>query len=79
MYLYPSEKMEISLRPAEAKATGLPCYKTWDEVPEGLLTKTRCIKVKKPIGKDEKPVAYVLCRYWLGYLPLYDRREDKDE
>ena len=31
--------------------------------------------MKRPVGKDEKPAAYVLNRLYKGYLPLY-KRED---
>ena len=33
------------------------------------------MKLKCPAAEDEAPAAYVLNRNWLGYMPLYDRRE----
>jgi hypothetical protein len=66
--------MMVSLRRSEVDATGKPLYMKWEDVPQGFNTKTQCAKLKKPITDDEEPVAYVLCRYWNGYLPLYERR-----
>lgn len=67
------EQMAVSLRREEAEKTGKPMYKSYEEVPPGLLSKTACVKLKKPVLKGEAPAAYVLNRNWLGYLPLYDR------
>lgn len=68
-----AERMAVSLRREEAEETGKPIYKSYGEVPPGLLSKTACAKLKKPVQEDETPAAYVLNRNWLGYLPLYDR------
>ena len=62
--------MARSLRRAQAEATGLPLYPSYDAVPPGLLSRTAC-------NQTEQPVAYVLNHHWLGYLPLYDRRSSK--
>lgn len=45
----------------------------YSEVPEGLYSPTKCKQMKKPVKDDEKPVAYVLNRNFLGYLSLYKR------
>ena len=80
MYLTPQERMRISLRraEAEAEAMGVPLYKSYDEVPDGLFSKTTCKKIKQPVASNELPAAYVLNRSWLGYLPLY-KRDISDE
>lgn len=70
-----AERMTVSLRREEAEATGKPLYKSYGEVPAGLCSKTACMKLKRPAAADEPPAAYVLNRKWLGYMPLYDRRE----
>lgn len=67
--------MQVSLRRKEVEATGKPFYKSFGDVPNGLVTKTRAKQMKRPVEGNEKPVAYVLCKPWLGYLPLYDRKE----
>ncbi len=69
--------MTVSLRRSEAEATGKPLYKSYGDVPPGLLSKTACMKIKKPVRDEEQPEAYVLNRNWLGYMPLYDRREKR--
>ncbi len=73
MYFTIAERMKLSLRRAEAEATGLPLYMSYDKVPEGLYSKTMCKKLRQPITEGELPAAYVLNRYWFGYLPLYKR------
>lgn len=70
--------MAISLRRSEAEATGKPLYKSYSDIPQGFLSKTACAKMKKPVQEGEAPEAYVLNRNWLGYMPLYDRREKKE-
>lgn len=70
-----AERMAVSLRRAEAEATGKPLYPSYEDVPKGLCSKTACMKMKRPAAEDEAPAAYVLNRNWLGYMPLYDRRE----
>lgn len=74
-YLPPWRRMQISLRRHEVEATGKPFYLEFYDVPEGLVTKTKAKQMKRPVGENEEPVAYVLCRAWNGYLPLYDRKE----
>ena len=69
-----AERMAVSLRRAEAEATGKPLYTSYADVPPGLCSKTACMKLKRPAAADEAPAAYVLSRHWLGYMPLYDRR-----
>lgn len=69
-----AERMAVSLRREEAEATGKPLYASYGDVPPGLCSKTACMKLKRPVA-DEFPAAYVLNRNWLGYMPLYDRRE----
>lgn len=59
----------------EVEKTGKPAYKKYDDLPKCLYSKTRCKKLKMPVGKNEKPAAYVLNRLYKGYLPLY-KRED---
>lgn len=73
------ERMAVSLRREEAEETGKPMYKSYEEVPPGLLSKTACAKLKKPVQEDETPAAYVLNRNWLGYMPLYGRSKDEPE
>ena len=70
-----AERMAVSLRRGEAEATGKPLYKSYGDIPAGFLSKTACMKIKKPVQDGEEPEAYVLNRNWLGYMPLYDRRE----
>lgn len=70
-----AERMAVSLRREEAEATGKPLYASYTDVPPGLYSKTACMKLKCPAAEDEAPAAYVLNRNWLGYMPLYDRRE----
>lgn len=70
-----AERMAVSLRREEAEATGKPLYMSYRDIPKGLWGKTVCELKKKPPAADEAPAAYVLNRNWLGYLPLYDRRE----
>ena len=70
-----AERMAVSLRREEAEATGKPLYASYTDVPPGLYSKTACMKLKRPAAADEPPAAYVLNRNWLGYMPLYDRRE----
>lgn len=72
-YRTPEQRMKVSLRREEAEATGKPMYKEYGEVPLGLLSKTRCMKLGQPVRGDEEPAAYVLNRNWLGYMPLYAR------
>lgn len=79
MYKTPAERMALSLRRKEAEAKGKPLYKSYSEIPKGLLGATACKRIKKPVRAGEEPEAYVLNRNWLGYLPLYDRRETNNE
>ena len=73
-----AERMAVSLRRSEAEATGKPLYKSYADIPPGLLSKTACRKINRPVRVGEEPSAYVLSRHWLGYMPLYDRRERGD-
>lgn len=75
MYKSPSARIASSLRREEAERTGKPCYTSYRDVLAGLISPTACRKIKKPVQPGEKPAAYVLNRNWLGYLPLYDRKE----
>lgn len=70
-----ADRMAVSLRRSEAEATGKPLYKSYADIPPGLLSKTACMKINQPVQAGEEPGAYVLNRNWLGYMPLYDRRE----
>ena len=79
MYKAPAERMTVSLRRKEAEATGKPLYRSYSEIPKGLLSATACKKIKKPVRAGEEPEAYVLNQNWLGYLPLYDRKEAENE
>lgn len=79
MYKAPAERMTVSLRRKEAEATGKPLYRSYSEIPKGLLSATACKKIKKPVRAGEEQEAYVLNRNWLGYLPLYDRKEAENE
>lgn len=74
-----AQRMEVSLRRAEAEATGKPLYASYADVPPGLWSKTVCALKKRPVAEDEAPAAYVLNRNWLGYLPLYSRTEEQKE
>ncbi len=76
-YKTAAERMAVSLRRGEAEATGKPLYKSYADIPPGFLSKTACMKMKQPVRADEEPGAYVLNRNWLGYMPLYDRREKR--
>jgi len=58
----------------EVGKTGLPIYKNYDEVPEGLYTKWKCIKMRKPVKANSKPAAYVYNCVKKGYVPLYKRK-----
>lgn len=58
----------------EAEKTGLPLYENYDEVPEGLYPKWKCLKMRKPVKANSKPAAYVYNRLYKGYVPLYKRK-----
>ena len=47
MYKTPAERMAVSLRREEAEATGKPLYKSYSDVPGGLLGATACKRIKK--------------------------------
>lgn len=67
-----------SLRRKEAEATGLPLYKSYVDVPEGLYSRTVCARrLKEPVQEGEEPSAYVFSRGNYGYIPLYKRDGDK--
>ena len=57
------------------KSTGLPMYdkKTYAEVANKYLSKTRCAKIKMPVKDGEKPVAFY--RVDRGYCGLYEREK----
>lgn len=57
----------------EVEAMQIPFFKKYDDVPKNLHSKTTCKNLKMPVGKNEKPAAYVLNRLYKGYLPLYKR------
>jgi len=78
-YKSPAQRMEVSLRRAEAEATGKPLYASYADVPPGLYGKSACMKRKQPVKAGEAPAAYVLSRHWLGYLPLYSRPQEETE
>ena len=78
MYITVAERMKKSLRREEAEASGKHLYKSYSQVPAGLLSQTACKKQGRPVQPGESPAAYVLSRNWLGYLPLYDRREGRE-
>ena len=40
MYKAPAERMTVSLRRKEAEATGKPLYRSYSEIPKGLLSAT---------------------------------------
>jgi hypothetical protein len=58
------------------KSTGLPMYnkKTYTDVADRYLSKTRCAKIKKPVKEGEKPAAFY--RVDRGYCGLYLREEE---
>lgn len=58
----------------EAEKTGLPLYEKYDEVPEGLYPKWKCLKMRKPVKANSKPAAYVYNCVYKGYAPLYKRK-----
>lgn len=62
-----------SLGRQEVEATGKPFYTKYANVPEHLYSKTQCKRLKLPVIDEEEPDAYVLNRFWKGYLPLYGR------
>lgn len=72
-YKTPKERMKISLRREEVELTGKPFYLNYEDVPGGLFSPTKCKQMKRPVEDGEEPVAYVLNRMYLGYLPLYKR------
>lgn len=74
-YKFPKERMQISLRRREAEETGKPLYLSYAEVPAGIVSPTACKRMHRPVQEDEQPAAYVLNRSWLGYMPMYDRRD----
>ena len=55
------------------KSTGLPMYnkKSYEQVEDKYLSKTRCAKIKMPVKEGESPVAFY--RVDRGYCGLYDR------
>ena len=55
------------------KSTGLPMYdkKTYSEVSDKFLSKTRCKKINQPVLEGEEPCAFY--RMTQGYCGLYDR------
>lgn len=57
------------------KTTGLPMvdfgYSNFPEKANVWLSKTRCLKIKKPVEAGEEPVAFF--RVYNGYVPLYLR------
>ena len=57
-------------------STGLPMYdkKSYTEVSEIYLSKTRCAKIKKPVKDGEEPCAFY--RVDRVYCALYDRRKE---
>lgn len=58
----------------EVEKKGLPIYKNYDEVPEGLYPKWKCLKMRKPVKANSKPAAYVYNCVYKGYVPLYKRK-----
>lgn len=59
------------------RATGLPMvgfgYDNFSEKSNVWLSKSRCLKIKKPVNDGEEPVAFL--RVYNGYIPLYYRKE----
>ena len=55
------------------RSTGLPMYNSgsYQAVADVLLSKSRCLKIKRPVQPEEKPVAFYLCQN--GYCGLYRR------
>ena len=58
----------------EVGKTGLLIYKNYDEVPEGLYPKWKCLKMRKPVKANSKPAAYVYNCVQKCYVPLYKRK-----
>lgn len=60
------------------RTTGLPMYnkKTYADVSDKYLSKTRCAKLKMPVKEGEKPAAFY--RVDRGYCGLYLREEGAD-
>lgn len=73
MYLSPKERMKTSLRRSEVEETGKPFFTKYEDVPKDFFSKSQCTKMKQHVSEKEEPIAYVLNRQWLGYLPLYKR------
>ena len=61
------------------KSTGLPMYdkKSYAEVADKLISKTRCAKLKMPVKDGEEPVAFY--RVDRGYCGLYSREKVRTE
>lgn len=76
-YKSPKERMQISLRRDQVDATGLPIFTSFEAVPEGLVTKSGAKHIGKQVEENEPVAAYVFSRSWNGYLPLYDRKNEK--
>ena len=57
------------------RSTGLPMYdkKSYADVADKYLSKTRCAKIKKPVNEGEDPVAFY--RVDRGYCGLYLREK----
>lgn len=55
------------------RSTGLPMYnkKTYADVSDTLLSKTRCVRIGRPVKEGEEPVAFY--RVERGYCGLYRR------
>ena len=72
------EKNQYGWYTAEyCRSTGLPMYtrKTYADVSDRYLSKTRCAKIKMPVKEGENPVAFY--RVERGYCALYLRDERK--
>lgn len=52
------------------RSTGLPMYKHGDKF-ENLYSKSKCLKMKRPVADDEDPVAFY--KVMNGYCGLYRR------
>ncbi|MDY4574260.1 MAG: hypothetical protein SPD90_04305 [Intestinibacter sp.] len=61
------------------RATGLPMvdfgYANYIQKANVWLSKSRCLKIKKPVKDGEEPVAFL--RVYNGYVPLYYRNEEE--
>lgn len=80
-YMPPEKRVKVPLRRHQVEATGKPFYTRWDQVPEGLVTKTAAKQMKKPIqpggASHLRPLPYM---EWLSaVIWIVVKEEEKKE